>query len=85
MKSTENDQQDYYTEKQSTHLELFKTEIKIVFLIIIFGVGYWSYEHKHFTTFIITTFVIGVYYFLYKLFLSIGKRNQEYKKTHKDI
>jgi hypothetical protein len=83
METSENEH--YYNDKQIRRLESFKNELKIIKVILVFGIGYWSYEHNHFTTFIITTFIVGFYYFLYKLFSSIGKRNEEYNKAHKDI
>lgn len=83
MKLPENDQQDYYNQKQVKRLESFKTDVKAIIVVIIIGVGYWSYLHNHFLAFFLTTFILGVYYLIYKFFKGVGRRNEAYDNVHK--
>ena len=85
MKLPENKQEDYYEQKSVNRLESFKSDIKAIIIVLFIGIGYWSYLHNHIVAFTITTFVLGVNYFLFKFLKGVGKRNDAYNDAHKDL
>ena len=44
MKTSENVPQDYYDQKQVKRWQSFKTDIKVVILVIMAGIGYWKFK-----------------------------------------
>ena len=85
MKTSENVPQDYYDQKQVKRWQSFKTDIKVVILVIMAGIGYWSYNHDCLLTYFIVMIIIGFNYFMFKFMKGVGRRNEAYDKAHKDL